>query len=412
MKKILKILASLIVIIVLVCIFYTTYSAFLESKIEVLYKEKENLLSTDNSPEKNRGSAWIDKSISDDTLVVFGSSELDKNIDQNIKNNFPNDKYKGNVSCIGTRHVQNLVHSIDIGGNYNSFKGKNLVLIESMQWFYGDEIKADGFMANFSKIQFYKFMRNSSISEKNKIYLCNRFLNLEETRMESLRKDGKGEEYDYPKIHIYAKLYTSKNYAYKAVYQLIRPYYYFEYKVLSLKDKYNTYKLFKDLKIKDNNSKPEFITDWDMQLDKATEDGRKACTNNDILVNDAYYDKYFRDRWDSLKDSKKDMPLLKCNEWNDYKFLLSVCKELGLKPYIINTASNPRYYDYIGITKDKRDSYYERIDDLAKECDMPIYNGLIPKENEPYVYLDVMHLGWRGWIYVTKSTVEYFGNNI
>lgn len=409
MKKFVKVSISLISIIVLVCIFYTAYSAYLDNRIEVLYKEKENVLSNYNSPEKNRGSAWIDKSIDDDTLVVLGSSELDKKLDQNIKNNFPNDRYKGNVSCLGTRHVQNLIHTIDIGGNYKSFKGKNIILIESMQWFYGDDIKTDGFMANFSKIQFYKFMGNKLISKKNKIYLCNRFLNLEETRMETLRKDGKGKEYDYPRIHIYAKLYTSKNPLYRIAYQFIRPYYYFEYKVLSLRDKYNTYKFFKDLKIKDSNDKPEFITDWDMQLNKANDDGKEACKNNEILVNDKYYDKYFRNRWDILKDSKKDMPLMKCNEWNDYKFLLSVSKELGLKPYIINSSCNPRYYDYIGITKDRRDQYYERIDDLAKEYDMPIYNGLIPKENEPYVYLDVMHLGWRGWIYVTEATVEHFG---
>lgn len=411
MKKILKASISLISIIVLVCIFYTAYSSYLDGRIEALYKEKENVLSTYNSPEKNRGSAWIDKSISDDTLVVLGSSELDKKLDQSIKNNFPNDRYRGDVSCIGTRHVQNLIHSIDIGGNYKSFKGKNIILIESMQWFYGEDIKTDGFMANFSKIQFYKFMGNASISKKNKKYLCNRFLDLEENRMETLRKEGKGKEYEYPRVHIYAKLYTSKNYAYKALYQLVRPYYFFEYKILSLRDKYNTYKLFKDLKTKGNNSKPLFKTDWDMQLKKATEDGIEACKNNDLLVYDAYYDKYFRNRWDLLKDSKKEMPLLKCNEWNDYKFLLSVCKDLGLKPYIINSASNPRYYDYIGITKDKRDSYYERVNEVAKEYDMPIYNGLIPKEDEPYVYLDVMHLGWRGWIYVTKATVEHFGHN-
>lgn len=406
MRKFFKLLFSLIGIALIVCVFYVGYSNYLDEKIENLYREKEDLLSTYNIPLKNRGCAWIEKSANGDNIIVFGSSELNARVSQNIKNNFPNDRYQGNISCIGTRHVQNLLHSIDIGANYKAFDEKNIVLIESMQWFYGEELKTDGFMANFSEIQFYKFMRNDLISKQNKKYLCKRFLELEKVRTCNLKKEGKDEEYDYPKIHLLAKLYSSDNLLYKISYQLMRPYYYIEYKMLSLKDKYNTYEYLKDLKIK--HEKPEFTTDWDMQLKKATAEGEEACTNNDLFVSDVYYNKYFKDKWASFEGKRKDTPLLKCNEWKDYEFILSVCKELGFKPYIINVSCNPRYYDYVGITKDKRDPYYERISDIAKQYDMPIYNGFIPREDEPYIYCDVMHLGWKGWIYVTEAVVDHF----
>lgn len=151
-----------------------------------------------------------------------------------------------------------------------------------------------------------------------------------------------------------------------------------------------------------------FVTDWDKQLDEATKQGMASCTNNDLLVYDEYYNKYLRDGWGSLKDSKKDMPLLESKEWEDYKFLLSVCKDLKIKPLIINVSCNPRYYNYIGITLDKRRPYYNRISDVAKENGFTVYNGLIERENESYLFQDVMHLGWKGWIYLTEEITTYF----
>lgn len=406
MRIFFKIIISIIGIILIVSMFYIGYSNYLENKIEKLYKEKEDILSTYNIPLKNKGTAWIDKSMMGDNLGVFGSSELDSIVGQNIKYNFPNDKYDGNISCIGEAHVQNMLHSINLGANYKSFKGKNLVVIESMQWFYDKDKKTDAFMANFSDLQFYEFMQNDLISDKNKNYLCKRFLDLESKRMLGLREKDKDADFEYPRVHILATLYSSDKKVDRLIYHLMRPYYYSEYKILSLKDKKNTYKYFRDLR--DNYDKPMFVTDWDKQLDEATKQGIASCTNNDLLVYDEYYNKYLRDGWGSLKDSKNDMPLLESKEWEDYKFLLSVCKDLKIKPLIINVPCNPRYYNYIGITLDKRRSYYNRISDVAKENGFTVYNGLIERENESYLFQDVMHLGWKGWIYLTEEITTYF----
>ena len=92
MRKFFKLAISIIGIIAIVCIFYIGYSNYLDNKIEELYKEKEDILSTYNTPLKNKGTAWIDRSMMGDNLGVFGSSEFSSIVKQNIKNNFPNDK--------------------------------------------------------------------------------------------------------------------------------------------------------------------------------------------------------------------------------------------------------------------------------------------------------------------------------
>ena len=55
-----------------------------------------------------------------------------------------------------------------------------------------------------------------------------------------------------------------------------------------------------------------------------------------------------------------------------------------------------------------RQRYYSKIVDLAKQHDIPTYSELRDMEYEPYVFADVMHLGWKGWIYVAQAITEHF----
>ncbi len=94
-------------------------------------------------------------------------------------------------------------------------------------------------------------------------------------------------------------------------------------------------------------------------------------------------------------------------EWDDYEFFLKLCRELGLKPYVVLESTNGRYYDYAGIEKQKRDELYDRQEKMAEEYGIDALN-LKDYEYEPYFYCDVMHLGWKGWPYVTQQIVEHF----
>ena len=94
-------------------------------------------------------------------------------------------------------------------------------------------------------------------------------------------------------------------------------------------------------------------------------------------------------------------------EWKDYEFFLGVCNELDLHPYVVIMSTNGFYYDYIGITKNKRDEYYDASEQISAKYGIECLN-LKDQEYEPYFYCDVMHLGWKGWPYVCKKIVEHF----
>ena len=435
MKKLIRFSITGVVIVIGVVLILSCWSISMQKKIDYLYEEKQNNIALLYGVSvKDKGNVWIRESAEHDELFVLGSSELNAPVGQNIKRNFPNTEYENGISTIGHAYVQNGLHAMNLGANYRNFKNHDIVLIESIQWFSGDDINIDGFMSSFSELQFYEFLNNKKISDANKKYLCDRYLEVEQRRVsyqkpEEIKKLTAGNailaalgvtdwfaehyllrivtsNYDYPQTHILAKLYLNNYGLGKIVYQLMRPYYAVRFGILSLKDQYETLSYLQSIDV--GEQRTLFETDWEKQMAQAEEDGVKACTNNDIYVYDDYYTKYLKDNWAERKDSSTEWTALKSKEWEDFQFMLRVCEDLEISPYIINVSTNAYYYDYIGVDPEMRQEYYAKLSKTASEYEIPVYNGLTDKEYEPYVFADVMHLGWKGWIYVTKAITEHF----
>ena len=435
MKLLVKVAGTATAIAVGVWVLLALWSQSMQKEIHSLYEQKQPALSLQNGVAvKDKGNSWIEESSLHKELFVCGSSELSASVQQNIKNNFPSTEYNAEISPIGHAYVQNMLHAMNFGANYDSFKDRNIVLVESIQWFDGDDISSDGYMANFSELQFYEFLHNDKISKKNKTYLCNRFLEVEKGRISYQRPEkvnglinksrilkafgltnwfsehqwlrmGKT-SYDFPQTHVLAELYASENVFGNMFYQCMRPYYAMRSVILKLKDQYDTIAYLRS--VNTDCSKSIFEANWDIQIEQAEQDGIDACHNNDIYVADDYYSTYLEKDWEQRKNSINNKTNFSSKEWGDFQFMLSVCNELDIKPYLVNVPTNGYYYDYIGVDPKIRQEHYAKVSKMASEYQVPIYNGLIDKEYEPYVFVDVMHLGWKGWIYVTQAITEHF----
>ena len=421
------------VMLVAVVAFYYGYSAWLTKQIDSLYQDRQIAVNhASGLPEKDKGNILLNETLKDNKLVFLGSSELSSPVPENPKNLIPNNLYAGDATFVGHAHVQNALFAMYLGANADTFDGKDIVIVESLQWFQGGDIGRDGFFANFSEMQMYQFLNNPRISEANKKYLCNRYKQLE-------NKHRKNEYYNinnaashsrllnginnvflsklrdkwpvvsgdfaFQETYVLSKLYLGENKIERLFFQLTRPYYYIRCKNQELKDKFDSYKYLKT--VNEQQQREIVEIDWDEIYQIAEEEGMKACTNNDFYVYDNYYIKYLKKNWIKLKNSRVNTELLKSGEWKDFEFFLSVCKDLDIEPYIVSMSTNGRYYDYIGIEKEKRDLLYAKIEQLSSEYG---YDCLRTgdKEYEPYFYCDVMHLGWKGWPYVLQRVIEYF----
>lgn len=264
----------------------------------------------------------------------------------------------------------------------------------SLQWFLGDDIDLSGFKAHFSEIQFYKFMNSKEISHKNKSYVCERICKL-------LKNDSA-----FERPYLYAALFKNDSILSKAVLTCFKPYYLMREKFLSLKDRYQAYKVVN--KFKNDIIKDTATINWEEEEKKAQKMGEEYCTNNDFYVQDEYYDTYLKEHIDASRNSyDKNLDLCASKEFDDYRLMLETFKEVGVSPYIVFMSTNGFYYDYVGLGRDKRIMFYDKLGSMAEEYGFS-YLDLRDKEYEPYFYKDVMHLGWKGWLYVNKQITEYY----
>lgn len=349
--------------------------------------------------ERNKGLIFLEKAVKRDDLLVLGSSELASDVPQNIKNMLPNTDLNCNVDIIGKAYTQNLLNAIRVGSLDESFKDKKIVVVVSLQWFLqwipmlGKEIDVNGYNSNFSELQFYKFMNNKNISKEIKIEACNRTANLSNSESSSQR------------TNTFAALYSKNNFVSKATLSVIKPYYTLRERVLQIRDKYQTLKKLNEYK--DKQQRVTRSIDWIEEEKIAEQMGQKSCTNNQFYVDDEYYNSYVKPQLNSLRDSNKRVNLMESNEWNDYELFLKVCKDLELKPYLIIVPTNGFYYDYTGLSQEKRAQLYDKLESMAKSYGFDFLD-MREKEYEPYFFKDVMHLGWKGWLYVSKKITEYY----
>lgn len=382
--------------IILITIFAMLFNLTINKEYEKLKDRKDisTLKHTYNHIVRDRGGLLKDQMHGEDDLMLLGSSELSSQVNQNPINFFPFKGAEYDVSIYGRAYTQALQHSTIISNTKNITNNDKIAIVVSAQWFERENgIDGSDFSVNFSELQFYEFFKNRNINKENKIYYAERISEL-------LKQSG-----EYGEERIYANLYYKDSFITKGLLTILKPYYSLKEYMLETKDKVQTIKSIKDL---DDKKDIQFKDiNWQEEYLKAEREGASKVSNNDINVDDEYYDTYLRDKYASLKGKWNNVDLLKSKELEDYKFFINTCKDINAKPLIILMPVNGLYYDHLGLTKEKRTEFYNTIESIAKENGFDVLN-LQNKEYEKYYLSDVMHLGWKGWLNINEEMYNYF----
>lgn len=397
MKKLYKLIYSLLFIICIFIIFVISYNKMLDKQLALLYKD--DVSKYYGVAEKDKGLELQQKGISNNNFMLYGSSELVTDIPQNPKNFFPIKDEPFIVNVVGRGHSQNLEHTINFGALSKELSGKKIGLVVSIQWFMEKEgIYPDSFVMNFSELQFYRYMKNESISDDSKTYVAKRIYNL--------TKDKK----DYINPFLYSRLYLGKSIVSKVIKNIFKPYFFFREQELIVNDKVKAIELLKSRKPQDIELDKSKQIKWNYEEQIAEEMGKKAVTNNEYYINDDYFNKYISPKMDYFNNVYKDVNLKESLENKDFEELLKLCKQLNIKPLIIIAPVNGRFYDYAGLSREARVNYYNTIETMAKNYGFETLN-LKEKDYEPYFMVDIMHLGWKGWLNVDERILEYYKKN-
>ena len=398
MKKISFYLAILIIVTFGPYKALVAFDKYYENKVKDAYF---NSFGNSILDKKNHGLILQRQSINkNDNMEIYGSSELGTiDIHTNPVNIFNNKSTGFQINLIGRGHSQNLIHAINIGALSGDLKNEKMVIILSPQWFSASGLAPSEFQTNFSELQFYSFMYNKNIDSDLKIKLASRVTELTKSNQ------------SYGGINQFASLYASNTIAAKTGLFFLTPYNKLKYYLLSIKDNVQSYRLLLETNKQANESLVKEVSyDWENELVKASEIGKEKSSNNSFGITNEYYDKYIKDGVDSSKGSYKDKSYLNSPEYEDLKLLLELCKRNGLNPTFVSVPVHGKWYDYCSFSKEDRQEYYEKVNNLVESFDFQIVD-LSNHEYEEYFLKDIMHLGWRGWIYIDKAINEYYHNN-
>ena len=370
-------LISIVLVLITLVILNKTYI----KKIEDYYKVNDNSVRYSTAFEKYKSKDIILENITPKTLVLLGSSELTTTINEEYhpKKIFNYEDF--NIMQIGVGNSQNIIHAATIGSIGNDVRNNEIVMIQSIQWFDNKNgILKDAFLSRISSEHVYNTMANDKISKETKEKFINRVIELSSTNKVLNKKYRSYKKYFVQEQgnFITGEFLKLDNYFYK------------------LKNKYEFFKN----KGRENyplsgEKTPDY--DWKELDEKVTEQAKERTNNNDYQIDNTYYDKYIKTKYDQLKNSSKNTKYDESKEYDDLDILLSIVKDLNLNMKFAILPANGKWSDYTGIDSEKRQVAYNNLKEIAKKNNIEVMD-YSSKEYEDYYMYDAMHLGWRGWI--------------
>lgn len=385
MKKVVPfILAS--VLFLMTCVGVGQYN------VKCIYEKRKELtyynVDLRNSCKKALG--WL---LEENSIPVFGSSELSASDDVAYPTSlFCHGNSDFNMVLMGRGYMQSLHHAVVLGGISDKIPNKRAVLILSPQWFSASHLSSEVYASRFSERMYSQFLKNPDISYDTKEKVTE--------RLKILLAADPGQ---LARLETYEKVYLK--HSLNLVSQL-------ELRVYdSFMDYRQIYLLGRETKNLKSTKEKSFVAadqlDFKVLMEEAKAAGEKACTNNKLYIYNEYYDTYIREGEENSKGSMADNSFLSSPEYGDLRIFLDVCKETGITPLIVSIPVNGRWYDWTGFPKEDREGYYENIRTICQEYEVELAD-FSDKEYEEYFLRDIMHLGWKGWVYLDEAVYKFY----
>jgi D-alanine transfer protein len=340
-----------------------------------------------------------------DILPVYGSSEFSAESEFHPWKVFDG-KTTGFVPfLVGRGGSQDLVHSLSLAAQGDTLKGKKVAVILSVQWFTPEGMKEEHLAQNFSPLQTYRILYNNTISPETKGQIVARLLDYPEV----LQK--------YPNLYQNLLHYQAKGwgaFSPKIMYQTLG---WIEMQGLFLQDAVQTAQfvpLLNEEVIARNSgvsSDPSLNSGkslpWNTLREKAQKQGKELTTNNSFGLMNSYYNKYVLPKLDESKGSEKNARLYPSPEYEDLEILMNLLQEQEAEALFILVPLNGAWYDYTGFPIAERNAFYQRVSTRVRDNGFQIadFSG---HEYDTYFLQDIMHLGWKGWVYVDEALDTFY----
>lgn len=356
-----------------------------------------------NYTEKITGTYLVAQSAAqDDTLLIFGSSELRTTEVSTHPANFFEGKRAGfQVDLIGRGSCQSLIHALQIAASGDALRGKKVVLITSPQSYVEEGIAPDLFMANFSPQQYQQLLADDTLSNEVKTYLSGRVAEL----LEAYKALPDAAPVD-PAIQALAEHKAAPTILSSIGNTVLTPYYALSEYLSELKDKADAWTILAQGEdVPPPDQLPEI--DWAAEEQTAVLEAERMTSNNDFGMLDDYYTTYIGSRLERQQNRDASLSYSVSKEYDDLRILFEICRQKEIEPLFVHVPLHGRWSDYTGFAADRRAEYYENVRRIAEEYGIRTLD-LTGYEYEEYFMCDTMHLGWKGWLAFDRAIIDYY----
>lgn len=326
------------------------------------------------------------------TLPIYGSSELEHFDPFHPYNYTKAAKTPYSTFMVGRGGSQSITHFLNFAEQEKNLKGKKIIFIISPQWFTARGMDDFHFSPNYSMLHAYDLAFNHEMNPKLKKEAMRRLLQFDTVKRDHLLVSMYKYELAKGKKPLLGHVTMALGYINRSL--------------LEKKDLY--YSLINE-KNKKLHAKPSLIRDktFEQQIQTADAFGKKRITNNNLNVNDRYFNRNIAPRYKQLKNFRKNVDYSKSPEYEDFNLVIDVLKDAGAKPLFISIPMNGKWYDYAGYSKEKRQAYYQKVRTIIKDANYPLID-YTSHEYDPHFLTDTIHIGWKGWVYLDHDMERYW----
>jgi D-alanine transfer protein len=152
--------------------------------------------------------------------------------------------------------------------------------------------------------------------------------------------------------------------------------------------------------------------DWETLMAQAQQEQEANANNNPFGMDNTLWIERNRERVEqrtnTMTDESAIAQLQQSAEWIDLEILLRVLQELGAQPLILSMPYNGAYYDVVGVSRQGRQVYYDKLNALVGQYGMRLVDFQEHDEDKYFTIDGSSHLSRKGWTYVNKAIDDFY----
>ena len=276
----------------------------------------------------------------------------------------------------------------------SELENKQAVFVISPQWFTKEDHDPTIFQTYFNNDQLTAFLENQSGDAASR-YAANRLLKQNpgvsmKSIVEKLAKGEKLSEFDQSMINISSQLNEKQS----AIFGQF-----------SIRGRLR----YKDHVEKYLGSLPEQFSYEELE-NIARKEGEENTTNNDLGVDNHFYNTKLKKDWKKWEGSQKNFNFLKSPEYNDLQLVLDQFAKSKVNVLFVFQPVNKKWMDYTGLSEEMYQHSVEKIRYQLESQGFTNIADFSKNGDEPYFVKDTIHIGWLGWLAFDKVVNPFLSN--